>query len=473
MTSYVISGIEVEFPYEAYPCQLRYMELVITALQKGQNALLESPTGTGKTLCLLCASLAWWKSYTAPLTQGETHDLAYRTKPRIIYASRTHSQLHQVIRELKATSYSSAVKFSILGSREQLCIHPKVSEMRGAVQNHGCRALVQSRQCGYHHRVAGVMESQSGSLQVMDIEDLLRVGKEQHVCPFYLSRELQLTADVVCVPYNYIVDPQARSSLNISWQNDIIIFDEAHNLDSVLCDASSFDLTSTQLGMSCNEIQHLITQLSSGESQTVDSVPLADLTRLKVMILNLESAIDALPLQHDSATNTVCCTRPGTFMLELFDKIMINHNTVDVFLGMLDQCVDMLLADETARHTGGLAGLAGAVRKVFRKDMRAADFRVHIKTDTPAQPAKQASARQVRTVSFWCFSPGVGMSELAQLGVRCIVLTSGTLAPLDSFAHDMRIPFPIRLENGHVVDPKQVWVGVLHKGPAGCVLNSR
>ena len=50
----------VKFPFpEPYPSQIVMMEKILFALREGTNALLESPTGTGKTVCLLCATLAF------------------------------------------------------------------------------------------------------------------------------------------------------------------------------------------------------------------------------------------------------------------------------------------------------------------------------------------------------------------------------------------------------------------------------
>ena len=60
------------------------------------------------------------------------------------------------------------------------------------------------------------------------------------------------------------------------------------------------------------------------------------------------------------------------------------------------------------------------------------------------------------TLSYWCFQPGMAMRQLAAMGVRSVLLTSGTLSPLASFAHELQIPFRVQLENPHVINPCQV-----------------
>ena len=46
----------------------------------------------------------------------------------------------------------------VLGSREQLCIHDKVSLLRGKTQTNACRMLCRKRgkcTCAHHSQVAG------------------------------------------------------------------------------------------------------------------------------------------------------------------------------------------------------------------------------------------------------------------------------------------------------------------------------
>ena len=52
--------------------QLALMSKMLTGVQKGENCLLESPTGTGKTLALLCAALAWQKQQKELATAMES-----------------------------------------------------------------------------------------------------------------------------------------------------------------------------------------------------------------------------------------------------------------------------------------------------------------------------------------------------------------------------------------------------------------
>lgn len=66
------------------------------------------------------------------------------------------------------------------------------------------------------------------------------------------------------------------------------------------------------------------------------------------------------------------------------------------------------------------------------------------------------------------------MQVFSQLGqeARSIILTSGTLSPMSSFASELGVPFPIKLEANHVIANSQVWVGSLAVGPSNSPVNA-
>ena len=62
-TVLTIEDIPVEFPFSPYDCQVDYMRSTMQAINTSSNAILESPTGTGKTLCLLSVALAMQEEF--------------------------------------------------------------------------------------------------------------------------------------------------------------------------------------------------------------------------------------------------------------------------------------------------------------------------------------------------------------------------------------------------------------------------
>ncbi|KAK3302896.1 helicase C-terminal domain-containing protein [Chaetomium strumarium] len=58
------AAIDFHHPYQPYDVQLEFMRTVYNVLEKGngQVGILESPTGTGKSLSLICAALTWLRN---------------------------------------------------------------------------------------------------------------------------------------------------------------------------------------------------------------------------------------------------------------------------------------------------------------------------------------------------------------------------------------------------------------------------
>ncbi|XP_015423190.1 PREDICTED: regulator of telomere elongation helicase 1 isoform X6 [Myotis davidii] len=523
MPKIILSGVTVDFPFQPYKCQEEYMAKVLECLQKKVNGVLESPTGTGKTLCLLCSTLAWREHLRdaisarkiAERTQGDLFldrplsswgnaasegdaTACYADIPKVIYASRTHSQLTQVIGELRNTSYRPRV--CVLGSREQLCIHPEVKKQESNhMQIHLCRKKVASRSCHFYNNVEEKSLEQDLATPILDIEDLVKSGNRHKLCPYYLSRNLKQQADIIFMPYNYLLDAKSRRAHGIDLKGTVVIFDEAHNVEKMCEESASFDLTPHDVASGLDVLDQILEEQSraaqqgelrlefSADANSGLNMELEDIAKLKMILLRLEGAIDAVELPGGDGG----VTKPGSYIFELFAEAQITLQTKGCILESLDQIIQHLAGRAGLfTHTAGLQKLADIIQMVFSTDPAegsspvgpeaSLSYKVHIHPDTSHRGtahrsdawSSTASRRQGKVLSYWCFSPGCCMRELVRQGVRTLLLTSGTLAPVSSFALEMQIPFPVCLENPHVIDKHQIWVGIVPRGPDGAQLSS-
>ena len=77
-----IGDDRIFFPFSPYKQQEEFIRAMYGALGNKEHCLLESPTGTGKTLSILTAALGWLHNQHQQRLNGDC---------KILYASRTHT----------------------------------------------------------------------------------------------------------------------------------------------------------------------------------------------------------------------------------------------------------------------------------------------------------------------------------------------------------------------------------------------
>lgn len=412
----------------------------------------------------------------------------------IIYTSRTHSQLTQAMRELKNSAYKDIQSVS-LGSRDQLCINQEVLKegKNGAERNNLCQLKVKKRQCKFRERVDKCINlPEVATMPVKDIEDLVTIGNNCHACPYYMSRELASNADIIFMPYNYLLDPRILKSFKINLIDSVVILDEAHNVEKVCEESASIQFASSDITNCINDIAHVMKMLNKDEDllnyideeDAEKDFNLEDLAKLQEIMLSLEKEIDSI----DSVMVKQGRTFSGSKLFEIFRAASIDNISYPMIRKLIDSLV-MFLTQSSAgnlfgRKGGGLLKFLQVIETAFEgcggEDFNQyltemeRGYRVHVELEIEKKKPQDSGGwtsgqskiiGNPKVINYWCFNPGFGMTNLLKKQVRCVILTSGTLAPLKPLISELAMTVDHRLENPHIIKPSQVMVKIVNNGP--------
>ncbi|KAL4001673.1 DNA repair helicase (rad3) family protein [Acanthocheilonema viteae] len=334
---------EFSFPFEPYDIQISLMRSIISCINERKIGILESPTGTGKSMSIICATLSWLETFERErkisldeqlkvvqevgkdendwlhahikkvkaiedakglfsqlendqkiderikkalgnvvihpkrklqdnedneeendnetdeiLDEDFTNDQLGKkiveeptpTCTKIIYATRTHSQLLQFAEEISKTRFQP--RMVTLGSRQHLCINESVRALhKTSLMTERCNELRDNKASKKRQKddddeyVAKVCKGGCPFARSDAIEDLcdqilasklstapqlVDYSKRISGCPYFASRKAVAYSQLVLLPYQILFQKEARKAWGIELRGNIIVIDEAHNL---------------------------------------------------------------------------------------------------------------------------------------------------------------------------------------------------------------------------------------------------
>lgn len=226
-----VSIKEMPFPFTHFRTGQRELaRSIYRSIREKENLFIEAPTGMGKTLATLFPAV---KSLPL-LDDGKIFYITAKTPGRLA-ANDALERLRQNGLHVRSLS---------LTAKSKICF---------ANAPMGCDLKTCPFALGYYDRVKQAMRELLEA-ERLDQDHITTIAQNHQICPYQLSLDVSVWADVIIGDYNYVFDPAVmlQRYFGVGKPKHVVLVDEAHNLVDRSRDMYSATLEINQLIIQAN-----------------------------------------------------------------------------------------------------------------------------------------------------------------------------------------------------------------------------
>ncbi len=201
---------ELEFPFTEYrQGQRNFSVAVFRAIKEGKKLYAQAPTGVGKTISVLFPAIK---------------SLNYKNNSKIYYLTAKSSTKSIAFNTIKLMAEKGLrLRTTVITAKDKICLMEETK----------CEPEYCPYARGYYDRLNAPLKNSVKNHCLYDREYIERTAVEHDICPFEFSLDLAYMSDVVVCDYNYYFDPRVALQRDDVFKNsnDILLIDEAHNLE--------------------------------------------------------------------------------------------------------------------------------------------------------------------------------------------------------------------------------------------------
>lgn len=201
---------KLEFPFSDYrQGQRNFSVAVFRTIKEGKKIFAQAPTGVGKTISALFPAIK---------------SLNYKNNTKIYYLtakSSTKTIAYDTVKIMVEKGLK--LRTTVITAKEKICFMDEAK----------CDPEYCPYARGYYDKLNVPLKNSIKSDCLYDRDYIENVGRIFEICPFEFSLDLAYMSDAVICDYNYYFDPRVALQRDDVFKNnnDILLIDEAHNLE--------------------------------------------------------------------------------------------------------------------------------------------------------------------------------------------------------------------------------------------------